>query len=158
MPLCNRRSPSQKTTNQSKCIVVGPSLNEYMPPNSSWTWWPGITAEEEMERLFEPEDQGNRCLIMSPRNMRSYTRGISPAWLCKDQLNCEDSNTKMDGIGEPARPQSHTENYRQQGNAESGKNSLSQRREHQLVIQCQIAFKIWIKVTLYRLSRLYLYI
>ena len=75
---------------------------------------------------------------MSPRNIRSYTHETSPAWLCKDQLNCEDSNTKVDGVGEPVTPQSHTENHRQLGNAEGGKNSLSQKREYQLVIQCQI--------------------
>jgi hypothetical protein len=38
----------------------------------------GNIEEEEMEILQEPEDQGVCYEIVSPRNVRSCTHGISP--------------------------------------------------------------------------------
>lgn len=56
---------------------------------------------------------------------------------------------------ERPRSQSYRKNYRQVRDAESGRNSLPQERALQLPVQYQTALKMYIQVTLYRLSRLY---
>lgn len=83
----------------------------------------------------------------------------SPTYLSNHELNKNNNkNAKMDGE-KTIRPQPSIKNYMPQRSAQSRRNILPQRRVQQLIIQYQMAsHEIGIKVTLYGLSQLYLYL
>lgn len=67
----------------------------------------------------------------SPSNVRSDSHEASPTWLSKYKLNKNDNNThpKQQCWQETKRPLSYTTNYTQARNAESGSNSLLEKKE-----------------------------
>lgn len=68
-------------------------------------------------------------------NISEDTPVISSTRLCK----CDDSGEQAkDDVGNPRKPQSHTENYRQLMKAAGRRAGVPQGRVHQLVLQCQI--------------------
>lgn len=99
--------------------------------NTPGTSGSGDTAEEEVERLREPEDQGVCRETVSPRNIRSCTRKVSPTCLPKCELSKEGTNEHANvDWGTAQRPQSYTINYRQLRIAGSRRGGPPQGRAH----------------------------
>lgn len=89
--------------------------------------------------MREPEDQGGCYGVASPGNVRSYTLKVSPGWLPQPELNKDNSNRQAKTDREKSKwSQLYTKNDRQLRDAEGRRNSLPQKRAHQLVIQHQM--------------------
>lgn len=54
--------------------------------------------------MYEPEDHGDCCEILSLRNVRSYTHKVSPTWPPESELNKDSrhANTDSGRCGEQA--------------------------------------------------------
>lgn len=61
------------------------------------------------------------CVIVSPRNVESYTHKVSKNWLPKQELNRDKNNrhAKVE-IGKLIRPHIYTNTYRQQRKVKAG--------------------------------------
>lgn len=119
-----------KIINQSKCRVVKPRPDGFIPQNNSCISGSWNVVEEEAENLLEPEDQGVCCKTMSPNNDRRCTHRVLPTWLPKHELNMDNNIFARVDRGKPVRPQHYPKNYGQLRNSVSGRKSSPRKSEH----------------------------
>lgn len=85
------------------------------------------------------EERGVCCEVVSPRNVRSHHPRLSKYGLNPDSTGRQAS---VDGGGAPREPQPYPENDRLLRNAESRRDSRSQRRAYRLTIHYQMCIQV----------------
>lgn len=112
-------------------------------------------------KMVRARGSGIACEIVSSRSTRSHTHKISPRWLPKRELtrdNCRHSKMNQE---RPMRLQPYTKTYGQLRNAKGRRNNLPQGKayQHYSIPNGQpLKHTYTWPYTLYRLSKLYLYI
>ena len=147
--LCNRQRWLQKTTPNHNAEL-------YSCPNGHiYKILKHLKFKEHCGKIIRSKRSGVRWESMSPG---SYTHKVSPTWLCKCDLNKDDTKRYATVDGKKSiRPQTSAKSYWKLKNTENWKTIFPRKRyANWLSYSTWSDVKTYMRVTLFKLRRLYL--